>query len=730
MRIDPSRPLSLSGCALVAAAFFGLVLVSPRQAFSAEGDPKSPNSNPRLVPKEARFTPSIEPAEAHPGETMMYRVTAKLEPGWHIYKYVKDRASLRDTQFDFYDTAGLKIVGEWTASKPAIRRAEKVFNDEVLEFYEDEVTWSIPLQIPPGTAPGKKTPHSQIGFQICNASSCKLPVRVSPGEVVLTVLPGTGKAVAPAPDASKPEAEAAVLPPTGAARPASTAEAPAPSGQISDVARQAQLGLVPFLLFSALGGLGALVMPCVWPMVPITVNFFVKQGQANKGRATSLAITYCLAIIGIFTAFGVLCSFFFSAAALQNLATNAWLNAFVAVLFLAFGLSLLGVFEIRLPNFLLNASAQGESRGGLIGVVFMALTLVITSFTCTFPVVGGLIVMAAGGQFFYPIIGLATFSTVLALPFFLLALSPGLLAKMPRSGDWMNAVKVVGGLIEIGAAFKFINAAEIGFGTVPKDAWFDAPVVLTIWIVLAAVCGLYLLGLFRTDHDHDEVKVGPGRLLTGSLMLGLALYLAPALFGNPPKSKVWYTVVGLLPLDVDKLTTPVAARGLASEASGATEAVSKDPELAQKEQKSFHGVLWGMSYKAALEQARAENKPVLIDFTGVYCANCRTMEQGVFPLPEVVSLLKKFVTVQLYTDTVPIATLSNEQRLELAAKNQVLLLDLAQEATNPFYVVVSPDGHVINRIGYSPAPVFADFLKRALEEHQSKSRDVARVTKS
>src|SRR5207302_1085178 len=179
-----------------------------------------------------------------------------------------------------------------------------------------------------------------------------------------------------------------------------------------------------------------------------------------------------------------------SATAVRDLAKNPWLSTVVALLFLAFGLSLLGVFEIRLPNSLLNASAQGESRGGLVGVMFMALTLTITSFTCTFPVVGGLIVMAAGGQFFYPIIGLATFSTV-----------------------------------------------------------------------LAAVCGVYLLGLFRTDHDHEEVRVGPGRMLLGSLFLGIALFLAPALFGRPPASKVWYTIVGLLPPDVSEFEPPAPAAG-------------------------------------------------------------------------------------------------------------------------------------------------------------------------
>ncbi len=182
----------------------------------------------------------------------------------------------------------------------------------------------------------------------------------------------------------------------------------------------------------------------------------------------------------------------------------------------------------------------------------MALTLTITSFTCTFPVVGGLLVMAAGGEFFYPIVGLATFATVLALPFFLLALSPGLLSRMPRSGDWMNAVKVVGGLVEIGAAFKFINTAEIGFGAVPEKAWFDAQVMLSIWVVLAAVCGVYLLGLFRTDHDHDEIKVGPVRLLSRVALPGLGAVPGPRPVRPAAQEPSPGTLmVGLFPPDVD-----------------------------------------------------------------------------------------------------------------------------------------------------------------------------------
>jgi thiol:disulfide interchange protein DsbD len=281
----------------------------------------------------------------------------------------------------------------------------------------------------------------------------------------------------------------------------------------------------------------------------------------------------------------------------------------------------------------------------------------------------------------------------------------------------------------VGAAFKFINTAEIGFGAVPEDAWFDAHVVLSAWVVLAAVCGIYLLGLFRTDHDHEDVKIGPGRLLLGSLFLTLALYLSPALFGRPPQSTIWYTIVGLLPPDVSQLQAPATSTPGTGAVSQCVEikARSSDPKTAEREQKSCHGVQWGMSLEAALEQAKAEGRPILIDFTGVNCANCRTMESGVFPRPEIVSLLKNFVTVQLYTDFVPIETLTQEQRVELAGQNQERLLTWG-EATNPFYVVLTPEGKVLDGIGgYRPAKVFASFLEKALTTYNGAGK-VAQAT--
>jgi thiol:disulfide interchange protein DsbD len=685
--------------------------------------PRKKDTSARLKPKQVVLTPDVSPVEARPGETVTLRVVAKLEPGWHIYDYdaVQADDAPKATQFDVFDAGGLKPLGDWKADTPPMVKQDPAFNNALVRSFEGQASWSRQFQVPAEATPGKTTVRIQAAYQVCDATSCKPPGQWTLPEVALTILPaGAASPSAASPSAAAPDpSTAAESAPTEAPAPEAAAAAEAPARVVSEVEKTARQGLIPLIITAAGAGLLALVMPCVWPMVPITVNFFIKQGQ-KKGKTTGLAITYCLAIIGVFTAVGVLCSVFLSATALPKLANNPWLNFAVAGLFLAFGLSLLGLFEIRLPNALLNASAKGEGRGGLVGVVFMALTLTITSFTCTFPVVGGLLVMASGGQYFYPIVGLATFATVLALPFFLLALSPGLLSKMPKSGDWMNAVKVVGGLVEIGAAFKFLNTAELSFVT-PENAWIDAQVILTAWIVLAAVCGFYLLGFFRTDHDHEEAKVGPGRIMIGSGFLGLALFLAPALFGNPPRSLVWdRLVVGLLPPDVAELSAPTGVLAGSAGGSGpeqhAVFATDPDPKTAERQEKRFHGVWWGFSYEEALERARAEGKPVLIDFTGVNCANCRLMERRVLPRPEVADLLKKFVTVQLYTaPTVPINSITADQREALAEANSERQIDLTNDNTNPFYVVLSPDGKLVATTGgYREPEVFVSFLNDAL----------------
>lgn len=705
-------------CVVVAA----LMVVGP-DASAQEAKPALKDSSARIRAKTATVTTEMTPTEAKAGDTVTLKVKVKLDPGFHIFQYSKAKPVAGGpvpTSFDLFDPAGLKPTGEWKSSKEPTKVHFKVFEEiPFVEFFEDEVEFSTELKVPGGAMPGKRSIVCQMGYQICNDKFCYTPGQWTLAPTELTILPG---GVAEAEPAS---AEIVKAPPA----PSDVAEiaedtAIAPRVAVSDVEKTLQGGIIPFLLLSAGGGLLALVMPCVWPMVPVTVNFFVKQGQKKGGNPTGLAFAYCAAIIGIFTLVGLLFSVFFGAASLSKLANNPWLNFAVAGLFIAFGLSLLGLFEIRLPNFLLNASVSGEGKGGMVGVMFMALTLTITSFTCTFPVVGGLLVMAAGGQYFYPVLGLATFASVIAFPFLLLALAPGLLSKMPKSGDWMNAVKVVGGLVEIGAAFKFLNTAECAF-VVPEDAWFNAPVVLSIWVVLILICGIYLLGLFRTDHDHEAVQAGPARLIFGAVFLSMALYLAPALFGRPPQGKIWFLVAGLLPADAAKLAAPTGGGG--AERSQEMRSTSPDPKVAETEKVAFHGVTWGFSYEAALEKAKASGKPVLIDFTGVNCANCRAMEVEVLPRGDVVRLLEQFVTVQLYTDFVPLESITAEQRTSLAEKNMDREIAMTNAAVNPYYVVVNPDGQVLETMGgYRPAPVFIDFLKTALEKHQG-PRKVAQV---
>jgi len=723
-------------------------------ALKPAASPKKKDTPEHRRPKGIEVVASVDPAEVRPGGVVRYKATVKLKPGLHIYEVAKPGAKADGpiaTEFDLFESGSLQPDGEWKADRAAVAKPEPAFGPGVVvESFEDEVTWSVDLKVPADAKPGDQPIRSQILYQICTESSCYPPTYQTLPEVVVKVAEGPAVAVAPAPpseptpatptdrllattEPTTPEEEAVeTTAPASVDAPSETTaeDAAVEEGPKSEIARTAEQGLIPFLIASAIGGLFALVMPCVWPMIPITVNFFVKQGKDGKAKTTGLAIAYCLSIIGIFTLVGVFFSFFFSAAFLQNLANNPWLNLVVAGLFLAFGLSLLGLFEISLPSFLLNASSKGEGQGGILGVIFMALTLTITSFTCTFPVVGGLLVMAAGGNFLYPIIGLATFASVLAFPFFLLALAPGLLARMPRSGDWMNTVKVVGGLVEIGAALKFLNTAELGYVT-PENAWFDAQVVLTAWIVLSAVCGVYLLGLFRTDHDYDDVKVGPGRMVFGCLFLGLALYMAPALFGRPPQGQIWdRMIIGILPPDSNELTaeTMLAVAPGGGEAASEVKATSPDPEEAQRQQKNLHGVLWGMSLDQAKEEAAEQKRPILIDFTGVNCANCRLMERNVLPRAEVVKLLREFVTVQLYTDRVPINSITAEQRESLAQINQERQLDLAAEQTNPFYVILSPDGKVVASMGgYNEPPVFQDFLSKALDKARGGSSQVAQL---
>ena len=775
-----SRPGNL-GWLLVVAMIAGGVT-----ALAQETKPKRKDS--RIKPAEVTYETRFVPATARPGDTVEYQVTVTVEEPWHIYAWADKQPAEgpRATEFDLFDLSGMTPVIDpkaksvvWSSSVPPTRKKEPAFPDlDSVSYHTSKVIWTLPMVVPKDAKPGELTIQNQIYFQICNAQACKPPTYSTVPPAKLKVVPADGQTqISPvghqflpallmgfvqAPASTNNPTELAPVasgPGSLLATPPAAAAAGSASGPTGDVARDAiQHGLPWFILVAAFNGLLAVMMPCVWPMIPITVNFFVKQGQKG-GKTLGLALAYSASIIGVYTILGILLALVFGAQSQNKIAVNPWINLAFAVAFLAFGLSLLGLFEVRLPNFLLNASSRGESKGGLIGVFFMALTLTITSFTCTAPLVGGLVVMAAErASFLYPILGLFVFSGVLALPFFLLALMPGKLATMPRSGDWMNSVKVVGGLLEIGAALKFFNQFEVNlYGS--SNVICDAQVVLTGWVIIAVVCGVYLLGLFRTDHDLDNPKVGPVRLLCGTLMLAVGLYLAPALFGYPPKGQIYDTIVGILPPDakekfngIERVSEEVAAKlnltatltALLRQAPGsatgvalnaeeleelspkAVHAKSNDPKLAAAEEREVVGGLgWGLSYEKALERAKIKKLPLIIDFTGVNCANCRTMEAKVIPDPAVAQELRKFVRVRLYTDFVPIDSISKEQRDELGEDNLVFEQELAGQTTSPLYVIVDGDGKLIGQKPYdASASNFVQFLKDTQSKYQSAVQNV------
>ena len=484
-RLYPRNLTSVVSC--VSASLL-LVLLTSLTAVAIADDAAKParkDSAEAIRPKHAVLSPSIEPSEAKPGDTVTFKVTAKLDPGFHIYKLLgseSDRArSARVLTFSI--KGGLELVGGWTASRDPEKHKDPNFPEvEVVEYYEGEVTWSVKLKVPSGLSPGKKALRCQARYMVCDAKTCSLDGQMdASGSRAYRFAAGCGRSGGrccdrqgrPRPANGRLRSRPAIRGVTAAAAQKADAsrlerkssrrrralEQPSVSGDAPVSGRRAfrrskrdcpeGSGRADSVL-DRVGDRRALRAGHALRLADgADHGELLHQARARSSgrkKATGLAFMYCLSIIAVFTAVGVIFSFFFSASSLQTLANNPWLNMFVAGLFLVFGLSLLGLFELSLPSFLLNASSQNEGRGGLIGVFFMALTLTITSFTCTFPVVGGLLVMAAGGDFFYPIVGLATFATVLAFPFFLLALSPGLISKMPRSGDWMNAVKVVGGL--------------------------------------------------------------------------------------------------------------------------------------------------------------------------------------------------------------------------------------------------------------------------------------------
>lgn len=393
-------------------------------------------------------------------------------------------------------------------------------------------------------------------------------------------------------------------------------------------------GLLSIFIIAFFSGFAALLTPCVFPMIPMTVSFFTKQSK-SKGAGVRNAIFYGVSIIVIYVLLGVLVTWLFGADALNALSTNVWFNLFFFILLVVFAASFLGAFEIMLPNSWANKVDSQADRGGMIGILFMALALAIVSFSCTGPIVGTLLVQAASKGGIAPIVGMLGFSLALALPFMLFALFPGWLNSLPKSGGWLNTVKVVLGFLELALAFKFLSNADL----VLQLHLLEREVFLAIWIAIFGTLALYLFGKITLPHDSPMTHISVGRLSFGLIVLSFTIYMIPGLWGAPLQ------LINAFPPPMEYSESPL---GIGVSSVNSSSSVSTLPEGAKL---GPHQIVVFDDYDKGLAYAKKVNKPIMLDFTGHACVNCRKMENNVWSDERILTILKnQVVVISLYVD--------------------------------------------------------------------------------
>jgi len=462
---------------------------------------------------------------------------------------------------------------------------------------------------------------------------------------------------------------------------------------------EAHKTLWQIFLAGFLGGFAALLMPCIFPMLPLTVSFFTKQGKA---KGIGQAALYGISIIVIYVLLGLLITLIFGSDALNALSTNGIFNFFFFILLIVFGISFLGAFEITLPSSLANKLDANSDKGGMAGIFFMAATLVVVSFSCTGPIIGTLLVEAASkGERLGPAIGMFGFSLALAIPFTLFALFPSALKSLPKSGGWLNSVKVILGLLELAFALKFLSNVDLAY----HWNWFVREIFLSLWIVIFAVMGFYLLGKLRFSHDSPIAYVSVPRTFLAIIVLSFVVYMIPGMWGAPLKS-----ISAFLPpsatQDFDLYTSSQlnAGMGSGSPDNGSFKGTKKYEDVFKRAPSSKLGLDAFYDYDQALKESKAEGKPVLIDFTGWNCVNCRKMESTIWTNAEVLKLLRtKFIMAELYVDDKTeldkadqfTSTYSGKLIHSLGGKWSDFQASTFNTNSQPFYVIVNSNGDVL-----------------------------------
>ncbi|WP_300487146.1 thioredoxin family protein [Flavobacterium sp.] len=546
---------------------------------------------------------------------------ATIDNEWHMYSQFTPEGGVIPTEFTYKDQKGnFELVGKTKESE-----YKKVYNDvfEVDEYYfANKARFTQTVKV---TNPNLKTLKVAVSYQVCKEACIQqdkvfdftLPALKIDASEVVPVTTGDSASVAPAADS------------TTFVTAGTTTETVQPVGK-----KEEQKGLFTIFIIAFLSGFAALLTPCVFPMIPMTVSFFTKQSK-NRAQGIRNAVFYGASIIIIYVLLGSFVTAVFGADALNALSTNVWFNIIFFVLLVVFASSFLGAFEIMLPNSWANKVDRQADRGGIIGILFMALALAIVSFSCTGPIVGTLLVEAASKGGIAPIVGMLGFSTALALPFMLFAMFPGWLNSLPKSGGWLNTVKVFLGFLELALAFKFLSNADL----VLQTHLLEREIFLAIWIAIFGTLALYLFGKITLPHDSPLSHISVGRLGLGLLVLSFTIYMIPGLWGAPLK------LISGFPPPMTYSESPYGVGNSKGGGAATTEALPDGAKLGPHDIMAFTDYQKGMAY------AKSVNKPILLDFTGFACVNCRKMEDFVWSKPEILSILKKdVVLISLYVD--------------------------------------------------------------------------------
>ena len=492
-----------------------------------------------------------------------------------------------------------------------------------------------------------------------------------------------------------------------------------------DIDRPEDKSVMGFIIFAFLSGLVALLTPCVFPMIPMTVTFFLKDNEGSKNQGMRKAIIFGLSIVVIFTVLGMLVAVLFGAETLNQWATHWFPNVFIFVIFMVFAASFLGLFELTLPHSWVNRVDRKAEKGGLGGVFFMAATLTLVSFSCTFPIVGSVLVLSTQGQFIKPVLGMFAFSMAFALPFTLFAAFPEWLKSLPKSGGWLNSVKVVLGFLELALGLKFLSVADQAY----HWGLLDREVYLALWIVIFALLGFYLLGKIRLPHDSKMEAVGVPRLLLSILTFSFVIYLIPGLWGAPLKALAGY-LPPITTHDFNLVKLLDESQSSGNPLADAERSLCETPKYADLLEFP-HGIQGYFDYDQAIACARQQGKPLFIDFTGHGCVNCREMEARVWSDPKVLQRLKNdFVVVALYVDDkkqLPesdwyVSDYDGKTKKTIGKQNADFQITRYNNNAQPFYVILDQDENLLaSPLAYNlDILTFVEFLDGAKEEYYNR----------